>query len=118
MSNLKGMRASVGDISRLPMDATWDSPLLTPSCFLSCSSTTTPYILRLPSARVGHRSSLGLTQRNVGLRLSRGPRHQDRDDRIEIRDVSCALSLDALHDDIEDLKQRVDAILVAVARSR
>jgi len=27
-------------------------------------------------------------------------------------------SLDALHDDIEDLKQRVDAILVALARSR
>jgi len=27
-------------------------------------------------------------------------------------------SLDALHDDIEDLKQRIDAILVAVAHSR
>lgn len=27
-------------------------------------------------------------------------------------------SLDALHDDIEDLKHRVDAILLALARSR
>jgi len=27
-------------------------------------------------------------------------------------------SLDSIHDDIEDLKQRVDAILIAIARSR
>jgi hypothetical protein len=44
MSNLKGMRASVGDVSRLPIDANWALPLPTTSCFLSCSSMTTPYI--------------------------------------------------------------------------
>ena len=51
-----------------------------------------------------------MTERNAGLRLS-------RDDRSEIRDVSSALSLDALHGDIEDLKQKVDAVLVALVRT-